>query len=186
MTPTFFVSPLEFHTWLEHNHDKESEIWVGFWKKASGKEGMSYAQAVDEALCFGWIDGLVNKYDELSYAQRFSPRRSKSVWSKINTQHIDRLTKEGRMMPSGLATVDAAKADGRWDRAYDSPVNAVVPKEFLAELKKNKKAETFFRTLNKSNLYSIVFALQNAKKEETKIRRIASIIQKLEREEKFH
>lgn len=183
--PIFFDTPEEFRLWLEKNHDSEPEIWIGFWKKASGKTGLNYAQALDEALCFGWIDGLVNKYDDLAYAQRFSPRRSKSVWSKINTEHIVRLIKEGKMMPSGLLQVEESKADGRWQRAYDSPTNTKIPDDFLKELKKHKTAEEFFKTLNKTNTYHIAFQLQNAKKEETRLRRMEAIIQKLEKKEKF-
>jgi uncharacterized protein YdeI (YjbR/CyaY-like superfamily) len=186
MTPRFFDTPSEFRKWLEHNHDKETEILVGFWKKASGKVGMNYDQALDVALCFGWIDGLVNKYDDMSYAQRFSPRKSKSMWSKINTQHIERLIKEGEMTPAGLAAVDAAKADGRWEKAYASPANMKVPDDFLVELKKHPNAEAFFQTLGKTNLFAIAFRLHNAKKEETRIRQMEKIIQMLEKGEKFH
>lgn len=182
----FFTTPSEFREWLGKNHSTQTEIWVGFWKKASGKTGMTYDQALDEALCFGWIDGLVNKYDELSYAQRFSPRRSKSVWSKINTQHIERLIKEGKMMPSGLLKIEEAKADGRWQRAYDSPANTKMPDDFLKELKKHKTAEEFFKTLNKTNTYHIAFQLQNAKTEQTRKRRIDKLIQQLEKREKFY
>jgi len=186
MTPIFFNTPLEFRKWLEENHNKQTELWVGFWKKAAGKAGMNYSQALDEALCFGWIDGIVNKYNELSYMQRFSPRRSKSMWSKINTQNAERLIKEGKMMPSGQSTVKAAKADGRWDNAYESPANTKIPEDFLEELKKHKKAEEFFKTLNKANTYYIAFQLHNAKKEETRIRRLNKIILMLEKGEKFY
>jgi uncharacterized protein YdeI (YjbR/CyaY-like superfamily) len=186
MAPHFFATPHEFHIWLEKNHESETEIWVGFWKKASGKTGMNYDQALDVALCFGWIDGLVNKYDEVSYMQRFSPRRSKSVWSKINTKHIERLIKEGKMTPAGLAVVDAAKADGRWAKAYESPANMKVPEDFLEELKKYPKAQEFFQTLGKTNLFAIAFRLHGAKKEETRRRRMDTIMQMLEKGEKFH
>lgn len=185
MKPHFFSSAAEFRTWLAKHHDTESELWVGFWKKASGKEGMTYPQSVEESLCFGWIDGMAKSYDEQSYMQRFTPRRPKSVWSKINTQHIERLTTEGRMMPSGIAAVDAAKADGRWDRAYESSANVKVPEDFLNELEKNEKAEIFFKTLNKSNIFYIAYQLQNAKKEETRVRRMQKIIDTLEKGEKF-
>ncbi|HYD35694.1 MAG TPA: YdeI/OmpD-associated family protein [Vitreimonas sp.] len=183
--PLFFKTPAEFRKWLSAHHDNETEIWVGFWKKASGKTGMNYDQALDEALCFGWIDGIVNKYDDLSYAQRFTPRRAKSVWSKINTQHIERLTREGKMMPAGIAAVEAAKADGRWAQAYESPANAKIPEDFLIALKHNKKAAEFFKTLNKTNTFYIAYQLQRAKKEETRKRRIEKMIQMLENGKKF-
>lgn len=186
MDPTFFDTPARFRTWLEHNHDKETEIWVGFWKKASGKSGMNYHQALDEALCFGWIDGLVNKHDDVSYKQRFTPRRSKSVWSKINTQNIERLMSSGRMMPSGMVTVEAAKADGRWAKAYESPTNTKIPDDFLKALRRNAKANAQFKTLNKTNMFAITYRLQTAKKEETRIRRMNAMIQMLEKGEKFH
>lgn len=186
MTTLFFDTQRDFRSWLEKNHDTQTEVWVGFWKKASGKVGMNYDEALDEALCFGWIDGLVNKYDENSYMQRFTPRKPKSIWSKVNTQHIERLSKAGKMMPSGIAVVEAAKADGRWEKAYESPANMKVPADFLDTLKKHPKAEAFFLTLNKTNTFAIAFRLQNAKKEETRVRRMENIIQMLEKGEKFY
>lgn len=186
MDPQFFDTPCQFRTWLEKNYDKETEIWIGFWKKASGKTGMNYHQALDEALCFGWIDGLVNKHDDLSYKQRFTPRRAKSVWSKINTQKIERLIREGKMLPSGMAAVESAKADGRWDKAYDTPTNTKIPEDFMKELEKNVKAYAQFKTLNKTNLFAIAYRLQTAKKEETRMRRMNAIIQMLENGETFH
>lgn len=186
MDPLFFDEPKDFRKWLEENHDNQTEVWVGFWKKISGKNGMVYDQAVDEALCYGWIDGLVRGFNEQAYMQRFSPRRSKSVWSKINTQKIEKLISKGRMMPSGMITVEAAKADGRWDDAYEPPSNMKVPEDFLIELSKNPKAETFYKTLNKTNIFHISFSLHGAKKEETRKRRIDKIIQMLEKGEKFY
>ena len=186
MKPKFFKTPVEFRTWLSKNHDKETEIWVGFWKKASGKVGMDYGQALDEALCFGWIDGLVNKYDEESYAQRFSPRRAKSNWSKVNVGHVERLIKEGKMTEAGLKVIEEAKKDGRWERAYASPANTVIPEDFLKELSKNKKAEEFFEGLNKTNRFYIAYQLQDAKKEETRVRRMKKILEMLERGERFY
>lgn len=186
MKPTFFKTQKDFREWLVKNHDKESEIWIGMWKKASGKTGVDYDQALEEALCFGWIDGIVNKYNEESYMQRFTPRRTKSIWSKINVGHIERLTKEGRMMPSGIAAVEAAKKDGRWDAAYASSKNAKATKEFLALLTQNKKALEFYKTLNKSNTYAIYWRIETAKKAETKEKRMKDIIEMLERGEKFY
>jgi uncharacterized protein YdeI (YjbR/CyaY-like superfamily) len=186
MKPLFLKNQQEFRDWLTQNHDKETEVWIGMWKKASGKTGMTYKEALDEALCFGWIDGLVNKYDEESYMQRFSPRRSKSVWSKINVGNIERLIKEGKMMPSGLKTVKDAKKDGRWDAAYASPKDAKPSREFIELLSKNKKAEEFFKTLNKTNTYAILWRIETAKKQETKEKRMKEIIEMLEKGEKFH
>ena len=186
MKPKFFKTQAEFREWLEKNHSKEDEIWVGMWKKVSGEVGLNYDQALEEALCFGWIDGIVKKFDENSYMQRFTPRRSRSNWSKINVGHVERLMKEGKMTEAGLAVVEAAKKDGRWDKAYASPANMKSPEDFLEELKKNKKAEEFFKTLSKTNLYYIGYQLQNAKKEETRIRRMKKMIEMLENGEKFY
>lgn len=186
MTPLFFDTQKDFWSWLEKNHTKETEIWVGFWKKATGKIGMNYDEALDVALCFGWIDGLVHTYNNDSYMQRFTPRRPKSIWSRVNTQHIERLTKEGKMTPAGMSVVTAAKADGRWEEAYESPTNMKVPEYFLKELKKNQEAQEFFNTLSKANIFAIAFRLHTAKKEETKTRRMKKILEMLEKGEKIY
>lgn len=186
MEPVFFNTPAEFRQWLEENHDKKTEIWVGFWKKISGKTGVNYDQALDEALCYGWIDGIARTYNEQSYMQRFTPRRSKSVWSKINTQHIARLLKEGKMMPAGLAVVEAAKADGRWEDAYESPKDMEVPADFITELKKDKKAYEFYLTLSRANTYAIAWRLQTAKKPETRAKRMDALLKMLAEGKKLH
>ncbi len=147
---------------------------------------MTYDQALDEALCFGWIDGISKSRDEVSYVQRFTPRRTKSNWSKINTQHIDRLITLGKMMPAGIAAVEAAKKDGRWVQAYDSPSTIQISEDFLKELDKHPKAKAFYETLNKANVYAIWYRLQTARKAETKMKRIDAIVTKLNREEKFY
>ncbi len=181
----FFKTQKEWEDWLEKNHAKTSAIWLKFFKKASGVKALTYDEALDIALCFGWIDGVVNKYDENSYLQRFTPRRAKSNWSKVNTQHIERLTNLGKMRPSGLEAVVAAKVDGRWEQAYNSPANAIIPDDFLEEIKKHKKAKAFFDTLSKSNRYFIAYQIETAKKEETRERRKKVILEKLEKGEKF-
>jgi uncharacterized protein YdeI (YjbR/CyaY-like superfamily) len=146
---------------------------------------VTHAEALDQALCFGWIDGQKKPYDEQSWLQRFTPRRSKSAWSKNNAQHAERLIDSGEMAPAGLKQVEAAKADARWSAAYDAFGNATVPDDFLRELAQHNEARAFFETLNKSNLYSIVYRLQTAKKPETRQRRMRAIIEKLSRGEKF-
>jgi uncharacterized protein YdeI (YjbR/CyaY-like superfamily) len=181
-----FTDPNQWRTWLEKNFDYQAGVWLRFFKKASGIESINYDQALDEALCFGWIDGLVNKYDEASYLQKFTPRRSKSTWSKKNLENIARLTKLKKMAPPGIAEVERAKADGRWERAYDSPANMEIPKDFLKELAKDPKAEIFFKSLNKSNIYAITWRLQTAKTEATRQKRMTQILEMLAREEKFH
>ena len=177
MIVKFFKTPAELRKWLEKNHEKATELWIGFYKKSSKKKGITSAEALDEALCFGWIDGVRNAIDEISYANRYTPRRPKSVWSKINTEKVERLTKDGLMMPAGLKAVEMAKSDGRWEKAYHS--NDEVPADFLKELKKNKAAKEFFRTLNKQKLFFITFRLQNSKKPETRERWIKKIIEML-------
>ena len=181
-----FKSQADLRKWLEANHDSSTELWVGFYKKSSKKTGVTYAQAVDEALCFGWIDGIRQSVDDESFSNRFTPRRSKSVWSKINTEHIERLTQSGLLMPAGLREVEAAKADGRWKRAYEAPSKSTVPEDFLKALESNKKAKAFFGTLNNQNLFSITYRLQNSKKPETRERWVKRIIEMLAKGEKFH
>ena len=181
-----FKDQESWEEWLSKNYDNQTGIWLRFYKKASGVETINYAQALDVALCYGWIDGLVNKYDDKSYLQKFTPRRSKSIWSKINIENVARLEKAGKMKDPGLAEVERAKADGRWQSAYDSPANMKIPEDFLKELSKNKKAERFFQTLNRANLYAIAWRLQTAKKTETREKRMKEILAMLNREEKFH
>jgi uncharacterized protein YdeI (YjbR/CyaY-like superfamily) len=181
-----FSSMQQWNEWLEQNHNNSDGVWLQVYKKHTGIATVTHAQALEEALCFGWIDGQAKKYDELSYLQKFTPRRPKSIWSKRNVELVARLEKEGRMKPAGREQIEAAKADGRWDRAYDSPGNMTMPEDFLKELAKNKKAHAFFKTLNKTNTYAIGWRLQTAKKPETRERRMKQILEMLAREEKFH
>lgn len=181
-----FADQASWEHWLQKNCEKSDGIWVRFANKNSGLTSLSYIEAVDVALCYGWIDSLVNKYDEKSHIQKFTPRRKRSIWSKINREKVERLIKTGKMRPSGLAQVEAAKADGRWDAAYDSPTTSTIPGEFIKELEKHKKAKEFFATLNKSNLYAISWRLQTAKKPETRANRTKVIIAMLAKGEKFH
>jgi uncharacterized protein YdeI (YjbR/CyaY-like superfamily) len=176
-----FRTPEAFRKWLEKNHATSDGLWVRFYKKASGIAGMVYKQALDEVLCFGWIDGQLKSEGEDSYIQRFTPRRSRSNWSKVNREHIARLVREGRMHAAGLAEVERAKADGRWDAASEPPSRATLPEDFLAELDKpkNKKAKAFLATLPKMNAYSIHYRLHAAKKPETRQARMAKFIAQL-------
>lgn len=181
-----FRSSAEFRKWLAKNHRQSDGIWLRIFKKDSGALTITYAEALDEALCFGWIDGQKQRHDEVSWRQRFTPRRPKSGWSKINTQHAERLIQSGRMKPAGQAQIDAAKKDSRWTAAYDSPSKATVPEDFLAALRNDKKAQAFFESLNKANRYAIAYRLQTAKKPETKQRRMEMILAMLARGEAFH
>jgi len=181
-----FKTPNAFERWLAKNHDKVNGILLRFYKKDSEKESITYKEAVDEALCYGWIDGQANKFDDESWIQKFTPRGARSIWSKRNIDNIERLTTLKKMKPAGLDEVAKAKADGRWARAYDSPKEMQIPDDFMKALSKNKKAKAFFDTLNKTNKYAIGWRLQTAKKPETKEKRIKTIVEMLSKEQKFH
>jgi uncharacterized protein YdeI (YjbR/CyaY-like superfamily) len=184
--PRSFRSSKELRAWLAKEHTRAPGLLLRIYKKDSGVPSVTYAEALDQALCFGWIDGQKLPFDANSWVQKFTPRGAKSSWSKLNVAHADRLIQEGQMTPAGLKEVEAAKTDGRWAAAYDSSANATVPPEFVRELARNTKAKQFYATLNKANLYSIAYRLQTAKRPETKIRRIKLIIDMLARGEKFH
>ncbi|MGV3624155.1 MAG: YdeI/OmpD-associated family protein [Archangium sp.] len=178
-----FKTREDLELWLSKNHASETELYVRIYKKNSGTKSVTWNDVVLAVLCWGWIDGVKNSLDEVSFLQRITPRRPKSVWSKINRGHVERLIKEGRMQPQGLAHVDAAKADGRWDAAYAGSAEMVIPDDFLAALEKNRAAAKFYPTLKKASLYRIAWRLQNAKKPETRVKRIAKFIDELSRGE---
>ena len=180
-----FKTSETFETWLEKHHDSSSGLWLKIFKKDSGKQTISYTEALDIALCYGWIDGQKQAFDEQAWLQKFCPRKAKSIWSKVNIGHVERLITDNKMRPAGLKAVEKAKADGRWEKAYDSPSKMTIPEDFLKELRKNKKAEEFFKSLNKTNLFSIGFRLQTAKKQETREKRMKEIIEKLAKGEKL-
>jgi uncharacterized protein YdeI (YjbR/CyaY-like superfamily) len=181
-----FRSSAELRAWLAKEHARAPGLLLRIYKKDSGVPSVTYAEALDQALCFGWIDGQKLPFDANSWVQKFTPRTARSGWSRINVAHADRLIREGQMTPAGLKEVEAAKSDGRRAAAYDSSANATVPPEFLKELARNAKAKQFYGTLDKANLYSIAYRLQTAKRPETKIKRIKLIIEMLARGAKFH
>jgi uncharacterized protein YdeI (YjbR/CyaY-like superfamily) len=181
-----FRSQNAWARWLAANHARSDGIWLQFYKKSSGKETVTHAEALDDALCYGWIDGQILPYDEESWLHKFTPRRARSVWSRRNTEHIARLTAAGRMKPAGLREVEAATADGRWQKAYDSPRNMSVPRDFLKALSKDAKAHAFFKTLNKANTYAIAWRLQTAAKPEAREKRLKGILAMLAKGEAFH
>jgi uncharacterized protein YdeI (YjbR/CyaY-like superfamily) len=181
-----FKTPKAWRNWLTQHHAKPAAIWLRFFKKASGAKSITYAEALDEALCFGWIDGQSKKHDARSWLQKFTPRRRKSLWSKRNREHIARLIKEERMTAAGLKEVEMAKKDGRWEGAYDSPKNMQVPADFLRELKKDTRAYLFFQTLNKANTYAIAWRLQTARKPETRDKRMQALLHMLGQGNKLH
>jgi len=175
-----------FRAWLAKHHATASEIILRLRKARSPERCITYPEALDEALCFGWIDGQKKAYDEKSWLQKFTPRRSKSLWSKRNQARVARLIEEKRMQPAGLREIEAAKQDGRWDNAYDSPSQMEVPADFLAKLKKDPKAYDFFKTLNKTNTYAIAWRLATAKKPETREKRMLALLDLMKKGEKIH
>jgi uncharacterized protein YdeI (YjbR/CyaY-like superfamily) len=172
--------------WLAEHHTRTAGVWIKMAKKASGIASVTHDEALDVALCYGWIDGQRNSLDDSYFLQKFTPRRPKSLWSKRNIDKIAALTAAGRMQPSGLAEVEAAKADGRWEAAYDSPKNMVVPEDFLQALAADEPARAFFDTLNQANRFAIAWRLQTAKKPETRRRRFEALLAMLARGEKLH
>ena len=181
-----FGSSAALRTWLEMNHALSDGIWLKFYKKGSGTLSVVYAEALDEALCYGWIDGQLKAGDKNYYLQRFTPRRPRSTWSKRNISHVERLEKEGLMKPSGLKAVEDAKRDGRWENAYDSQSDMIVPDYLLAELKNAPKSLAFFESLDKINTYAIVWRLQSAKNPETRAKRMKVLLEMLAKGEKIH
>ena len=181
-----FASAEEWEKWLAANHANSDGIWLRIFNKESGEKTITYAEALDEALCYGWIDGQKKKYDSDSWIQKFTPRRARSIWSKRNIEHIERLTNETRMKAAGLKAFEDAKKDGRLSAAYDSPSNSTIPDDFLKLLEKDKKAKVFFDSLNKTNKYAITWRLQTAKKPETREKRMNIILEMLAKGEKFH
>jgi uncharacterized protein YdeI (YjbR/CyaY-like superfamily) len=181
-----FASKKKWSDWLAKQHDKPAGVWLKLAKKDSGISSVTYEEALDVALSYGWIDGQKKGFDDKYWLQKFTPRGPKSIWSKINTEKAERLIASGEMKPAGLKAVEAAKKDGRWEAAYSSQKNISVPEDFQAALEKNKKAKDFFATLNSANRYAILFRIETAKKTETRARRIQQFIEMLERGEKLH
>jgi uncharacterized protein YdeI (YjbR/CyaY-like superfamily) len=181
-----FASAAEFERWLEENHSSSEGVWLKIAKKGSGEEGVSYPEALAIALCFGWIDSQKKALDEKHFLQRFTPRRPRGRWSRRNRDQAEDLIAAGRMRPSGLAEVEAARADGRWDAAYDGQRRMKVPDDLRRELDRNRAAREFFATLDSANRYAILYRLDEAKKPETRERRLRKFVTMLERGEKIH
>ena len=165
-----------FEAWLEEHHEGAGEVWLMFAKKGSGATSVGYDEALDAALCFGWIDGQLRGLDERFYLQRFTPRRKRSVWSKRNTEKAEALIAAGRMRPAGLRQVELAKADGRWQAAYDGPRTATVPEDLQRELDANPAAAEFFATVTGQNRYAILHRIQTATRPETRAKRIREFV----------
>jgi uncharacterized protein YdeI (YjbR/CyaY-like superfamily) len=181
-----FRTPAAWQTWLEKHHGDEAGIWMKFAKKGTGTVTVTYAEALEVALCWGWIDSQAKGLDETHYLQRFTPRRKRSKWSKINRDAATRLIKSGEMKPPGLLEVERAKSDGRWDAAYAGQSTATVPEDFERALRKSKAAREFFATLSGQNRYALLYRIQDAKRPETRARRIAQFVEMLAQGETFH
>lgn len=181
-----FRSEAAFQKWLSANHARETELWLKIHKKDSGLPSVTYAQALDVALCWGWIDGIRKSFDAQSFLQRFTPRKAKSIWSQVNRENIARLSAAGRMTPHGHRHVEAAKADGRWDNAYApirSASEATIPDDLRAAIDKNPKARKTFNTLGRMNLFALAFRTNNMKTPAGRARKIASLVEMLARGE---
>lgn len=181
-----FATPKAWEVWLAKHHEQPEGLWLQMFKKDVKKKSVNYQEALEVALCYGWIDGQKRKFDDESWIQKFVHRRPRSLWSERNTGIVARLIKDKRMQSAGLKEIEAAKKDGRWQQAYSSPANMEMPADFLKELTKNKKAKAFFDTLNKTNTYAIAWRLQTAKKPETRERRMKALLMMLEKGEKLH
>jgi uncharacterized protein YdeI (YjbR/CyaY-like superfamily) len=171
--------------WMADNHASARELWVRIYKSASGKHSVTWADCVVEAIRYGWIDGQKKPLDDSSFLQRLSPRKPGSNWSSKNREYAKKLIQEGRMAPAGLAHVEAAKKDGRWEKAYAGSADMEIPEDFLTALNKLPRAKKFFATLNRQNLFSIYYRLHSAKKPETRAKRMAQILSMLEKETKL-
>lgn len=181
-----FRSAEAFESWLRTNHARESEIWIRIYKKASGKPTVTHAEALDVALCWGWIDAIRKGLDEESFLQRFTPRRKRSIWSQVNRKNVERLIAEGRMTAQGQAQVDAAKADGRWDAAY-APIREATAETIPADLREaidaNPRARKTFQTLGRTNLFALAFRTNNMKTAAGRSRKIVQLVEMLARGE---
>jgi uncharacterized protein YdeI (YjbR/CyaY-like superfamily) len=181
-----FSTQAEWAAWLEMNHRQAKGLWLRLAKKESKLPSITYAQALDIALCYGWIDGQKRGESEKAWLQRFIPRTAKSIWSKINRDKADNLIACGRMKAAGLEAIEAAKTNGRWDSAYDSPKAASVPEDLQMALDASPAAKAFFASLDRANRYAILFRVQTVKKAETRFRKIRQFVEMLERGEKIH
>jgi uncharacterized protein YdeI (YjbR/CyaY-like superfamily) len=185
-TPIECTSAASWARWLKRHHATAAGVWLRIAKKDSGIASIDHPAALEEALCYGWIDGQRKSEDAQYFLQRFTPRTPRSTWSKINRDKAVKLIDEGRMQPAGLVEVERARADGRWDAAYDAQSVATVPPDLQAALVANKKAAKFFATLDSRNRYAVLFRTQSAKKPETRARRIAQFVEMLAKGEKIH
>jgi uncharacterized protein YdeI (YjbR/CyaY-like superfamily) len=181
-----FASEHDWAAWLERNHDRSPGLWLRIAKKGADVPSVSYPEALDVALCYGWIDGQKRPQSDTFWLQKFGPRAKTGLWSRLNREKALALVAAGRMRPSGMAAIQRAKADGRWKGAYDSARTSTVPEDLEGALKRNAKARRFFEALDRANRYAILFRLQTAKKAETRARRLADFLKMLEQGRKIH
>jgi len=181
-----FASRKKWSEWLARQYDKSAGVWLKLAKKGSGIRSVTYEEALEVALCHGWIDGQKKGFDEEYWLQKFTPRGPKSIWSKINTEKAQRLIESGEMKPAGFKAIEAAKQDGRWEAAYASQKNITAPEDFQAALDKNKSAKAFFASLRSAERYSFLFRIHNSKKPGTRARHIQRFVEMLEKGEKLH
>jgi uncharacterized protein YdeI (YjbR/CyaY-like superfamily) len=181
-----FVDADAFHAWLARHHDRESEVWIKIHKLGSKRPSITPKQAIDVVLCWGWIDAVRKGFDDQSFLQRYTPRGRKSIWSQINVDNVARLIAEGRMTPHGQSEVDAAKADGRWARAYGGSQDMKIPPALQAAIDANPKAKAMLATLSAQNRFALAFRVHNLKTEAGKQKRIAAFVEMLERGETIY
>lgn len=185
-SPLIFKGQHQWDVWLAQNGTSSSGVWMRIAKKDAKHSTISYASALETALCYGWIDGQKRADDENYWLQRFSPRSERSIWSKINREKAEALIRTGRMRPPGLRAIELARKDGRWERAYASASIATIPPDLAQALAENPKAQAFFATLNSQNRYAILFRIQRVKKAETRARKIAQFVDMLSSGERIH
>jgi uncharacterized protein YdeI (YjbR/CyaY-like superfamily) len=181
-----FATPEVWAAWLEEHHATDPGVWLQLAKKGSGIQSVTYLEAVEVALCYGWIDGQSKAVDDKVYVQKFTPRGANSIWSKINREKAEALIAAGKMQPAGLRAIERARQNGRWDAAYASASTATVPEDFQAALDQNAAAKAFFATLNSANRYAFLFRLHNIRTPATRAKRIAQYVEMLERQEKLY
>jgi uncharacterized protein YdeI (YjbR/CyaY-like superfamily) len=181
-----FASARDWERWLRRNHAKSDGVWLRIAKKGAGVTTVDFVDAIEVSLCYGWIDGLRHKHDDVYFRQRFTPRRPRSKWSRINRDRAEALIAAGRMQPAGTREIDAAKADGRWDAAYPSPSKMEVPDDLAKALRRNAKARRFFESLDSRNRYAVLYRIHDAKRPETRARRIEQFVTMLEEGRTLH
>jgi uncharacterized protein YdeI (YjbR/CyaY-like superfamily) len=186
MVKRLFKSQAHWHEWLEKNHEDDEGVWVHFAKKGTGAVTVSYDEALETALCFGWIDGQLRTHDEKTFVRKFTQRRARSIWSKVNRAKAENLIKSGRMKPPGLKAIERAREGGEWDGAYDSARAATISPDFQAALDKAKGAGSFFANLDGANRYAMLWRIQTARTPAVRAKRIAEIIAMLKKKETFH